>query len=223
MNALAIRPNTDMVLQKPVDYLSHDDFESLKRACQIQYERSKQTENARWIRDRDYLLMSLMWVTGARITDCLSFSDAQINVKERSITFVVKKRKVKKNFFDTGKPFIHTIHLDNETMFEIMEYTRMWDIKGLLFPSRRNSGKPLTRQAINKKLNQLTELIGMRHTHPHEYRHGAAMYLLSQGVPMYAISFRLAHSGTRITMDTYARMDSNAERNIIESMGVKLR
>lgn len=223
MNSLAIRSPSNMILQKPVDYLTYDEFNTLKRACQIQYERSKQTENAQWIKDRDTLLMSLMWVTGGRITDCLTFSDEQINVKERTLTFVVKKRKVKKHFFDKGAPFVHTIYLDNETMFEIMEYTRMWNIKGLLFPARKESNKPLTRQAVNKKLNILTELVGIRHIHPHEFRHGIAMYLQGQGVPIEVISYRLAHSSTRITLETYARMSASQERNIIESLGVRLR
>jgi len=187
------------------------------------YERSKKTENDEWIKDRDSLLLSLMWVTGGRIADCLTFTDYNLNIKERTITFTVKKRKVRDYKYEDPKPFVHTVSLDNETLFEVLDYTRKWEIKGLLFASRRKSNKSLTRQAINKKLNEYSDLVGIRHIHPHMFRHGLAMFLQSQGVPIEVISFRLAHSSTRITLETYARMSASQERSIIESLGVRLR
>jgi len=187
------------------------------------YERSKQTENNEWIKDRDSLLLSLMWVTGGRVADCLTFRDSDLNIKERTITFTVKKRKVRDYKYEDPKPFIHTVTLDNETLFEALEYTRKWGITGLLFPARKGSKNPLTRQAINKKLNEYSDLVGIRHIHPHMFRHGLAMFLQSQGVPIEVISFRLAHSSTRITLETYARMSATQERSIIESLGVRLR
>lgn len=214
---------SDVVLKKPVDYLTREELDTLKRACLITYERSKKTENDEWIKDRDSLLLSLMWVTGGRIADCLTFSDYNMNIKERTITFTVKKRKVRDYKYEDPKPFVHTVSLDNETLFEVLDYTREWEIKGLLFASRRKSNKSLTRQAINKKLNEYSDLVGIRHIHPHMFRHGLAMFLQSQGMPIEVISFRLAHSSTRITLETYARMSASQERSIIESLGVRLR
>lgn len=223
MNSLAVLGASDIVLKKPVEYLTREELDTLKRACQMTYERSKKTENNEWIRDRDSVLLSLMWVTGGRISDCLTFSDKNLNIKDRTLTFIVKKRKNTENKHGNPKPFEHTITLDNETLFEIMEYTRKWEMKGLLFPARRESKKQLTRQAINKKLREYTDLMGIRRINPHMFRHGLAMFLQAQGLPIEAISFRLAHSSTLITLQIYARMSASQERSIIESLGVRLR
>lgn len=212
--------HSNIMLQKPVDYITLQEFEALKRACDIVFERSKHTENDEWMRDRDKLLLSLMWSTGAQITDVLQMSSDLIDFKNRTIKFLVKKRK------DRTRPdgqFWHTVTLDMETLTEIMDYMQTWSIKGVLFRSYRNVAKPLTCQRINSKMNELCEAAGLRHLHPHMTRHGIAMHIQGQGAPVELISYHLAHSGTAITLSTYARLDAAQERRMLESLGVRLR
>ena len=164
--------------------------------------------------------MTLLWTTGARISDVLSMSSDKINFKDRTITFLVKKRK-DKDIKDSQ--FWHTVSLDMETLTEIMAYIQTWSIKGLLFPAYRHSKKPMTRQSINIKLNQLTNLVGVRKVNPRQYRHGIAMHMQAQGCNAETIAFRLAHSSTAVTLNFYARMTAAQERQIFEAMNIRLR
>ncbi len=219
MNSLVPFGGGDLLLKEQVDHIEPYEVESLKRACDIAYEQSKQTDNYKWIRDKNKLFMQLMWSTGARVSDVASMSTDKINYKEKSITFLVHKRKSKK--IKTGGEFWHTVSIDIETLTMIMDYVQTWEIKGLLFPSCKGCNKPLTRQAINKMLDELTEVVDMRHVHPHMFRHGIAMYMQSQGVPVEVVAYRLAHSSTAITLKTYARMNVNQEKAILENLNVK--
>lgn len=221
MNSIIPFGNKNMVLAEPVDHIELHEVQALIRACDIAYENSKQTDNYRWIRDRDKLLLQMLWTTGARISDVLSLETSKINFKENSITFLVHKRRSKKK--QTGGEFWHTISLDLRTLAEIMDYIQTWSVKGLLFSSTRTKQKILTRQAINKRLNELAALVHLRHIHPHMFRHGLAMHLQAQGVPAEVIAYRLAHSSTAITLQTYARMNLTQEKSILESLNVQFR
>lgn len=220
MNSLVPFGGGDLLLKEQVDHITLREVESLKRACDIAYERSKQTENYKWIRDRDKLLLQVLWTTGARVSDVVGMESTNIKFMDKTIKFLVHKRKSHKT---KTQEFWHTITLDPDTVGEIMDYMQTWNMKGFLFPHKKENGEPLTRQAVNKKLNQYVEFVGLRHIHPHEFRHGLAMYLQAQGVPVETIAFRLAHSSTAITLKTYARMSATQERNVYEALNVKLR
>lgn len=221
MNSLVPYGGGDLLLKEQVDHIELFEVESLKRACDMFYEKSTKTEEYQWIRDRDKLLLQMLWSTGARITDVLCMESTNISFKEKTIKFLVHKRKSHK--LKTNGEFWHTISIDLETLGDVMDYIQTYSIKGALFSSQRASNKPLTRQAINKKLNELTALVGMRHIHPHLFRHGLAMFLQAQGVPAEVIAYRLAHSSTSITLKTYARMSVTQEKAMIESLNIRFR
>lgn len=212
--------STDVVLKKPVEYIELYEAEAIKRACDTVYEKTSHSETDTFIRDRDKLLLTLLWVTGARISDVLTISSEKVNNRERTITFLVKKRKDKTR---KDTQFWHTISLDADTLLELSDYIKDWSIKGLLFPAYKGSTKQLTRQAINMKLRKLTEIAGVRPINPHMYRHGIATYMQKQGCNAETIAFRLAHSSTAVTLNFYARMNAAQERSIFEAMNVRLR
>lgn len=223
MNSLVQYNNSSIVLQKPVNYITLEEFEALKRACDIVYERSSHTENDAWIRDRDKLLFSMMWATGARITDVLNMSTDLIDFKNRTIKFLVRKRKDKEA---KNNEFWHCVNIDMETLTEIMDFMQCWSMRGYLFRSYRSpkyEKHPMTRQAINSKMKLLCGVAGLKHIHPHMSRHGIAMHLQGQGVPVELISYHLAHSSTAVTLSTYARLDAVQERKMFEALGVRIR
>lgn len=224
MNSLVHFTNSSsMMLKKPVNYITLDEYEALKRACDIVYERSRHTENDEWMRDRDKLLLSIMWATGARITDVLCMSSDLIDFKNRTIKYLVRKRKDKEA---KNSEFWHCVNIDMETLTEIMDYMQRWSMRGCMFRSYRNpkyEKHPLTRQAINEKIKVLCAVAGLRHIHPHMSRHGIAMHLQGQGVPVELISYHLAHSSSAITLSTYARLDASQERKMFEALGVRIR
>ncbi len=212
---------SNLMLKKHVEYLTLAESESIKRAVDIVFERSNHTRNDAWIRDRDKLLLSLMWTTGARISDVLSFTDESINFTKKTATFLVKKRH------DPEAPdglFWLELSLDMETLSELMAYIHTWSIHGYLFRPFMLSKKALTRQAVAKKIKQLAGIVGLpRDIHCHMFRHGLAMYMQGQGAYAEVIAYRLGHSSTAVTLGTYARLDANQERQILDNIGVRLR
>jgi integrase/recombinase XerD len=212
------------VLDKAVDYITIDEHNSIKRAVDIVYERSSHSENDHWMHDRDALLVQMLWTTGARITDVLAMSSKKLDFNNRNIEFLVKKRKRIDKKTKVKSEFWHKITLDMETLTEIMAYIHSWRIDGLLFPSYRNSGKSLTRQAVALKVKELAKVVGVtRNMHCHLWRHALAMFLQGQGTPIELISYHLGHSGTDITLQTYARLDEKQERSMLDNLGIRLR
>jgi integrase/recombinase XerD len=212
--------NTDIILRKPVEHIRLDEAEAIKRACDTIFEKTAHSDTDKFVRDRDKLLLTLMWVTGARISDVLAMSSENVNIKEKTITFLVKKRKDKTR---KDTQFWHTISLDMETLLELVDYSKTWEIKGILFPAYIHSKNQITRQTVNIKLNKLASLAGVRKINPHMYRHGIAVYMQSQGCNAETIAFRLAHSSTSVTLNFYARMNAAQERSILDSMNIRLR
>jgi integrase/recombinase XerD len=215
---------SDILLQEEHDHITLEEVLALKRSCDIVYERSSKTENYHWIRDRDKLLFSLLWATGARVTDALNMKTTEISFTNNTIRFLVMKRKVhskdkKKRKVEPPREFWHTITLDNRTLHEIADYSNTWGVKGLLFPSNRHSAKPMTRQAVNLRLNEYCSVVGLRHIIPHLFRHGLAMRMQAANVPIEAISFRLAHSSTRVTLENYARLSASQEKALLDNIG----
>ena len=145
----------------------------------------------------------------------------KISFKDRTITFLVHKRKSKKK--NTGGVYWHTITIDNETIGEIADYTNKCGIRGLLFPASVKGTKPLSRQAVSLKLVKYGAIVGLRHIHAHMIRHGIAMFLQSQGVPAEVIAYHLCHSSTAVTLFTYARMSASQERSMLDSYNIKFR
>jgi integrase/recombinase XerD len=209
-----------MVLQQEVDHIKLNEVEALLRACDMAYERSIKSDNYRWIRDRDKLLITIMWSTGARVTDVVNMKKDGISYRDSSITFLVKKRKIKDKKKGTVKPYYNSIILESRTMGEIADYCNNWEIKNLLFPHVIGSDKTMVRQTVNKSLKTYSMLVGIRDIHPHLFRHGIAIHLLNCGVPIEAIAYHLGHADTKTTLDFYARFSAQTEKSILESHNV---
>lgn len=225
MTSLVPLGNKNILLQDEIDHIKLDEVQALLRACDIAYERSIQSDNYRWIRDRDKLLFTVMWSTGARITDVLSMSSYGISFRDASIHFLVKKRKVYKKVkkgMPKGEPepYWNTITLDQKTLGEIADYCNEWEIKGLLFPHTRGSNKPIVRQSVNQAIKKYCGLVGIRQLHPHMFRHGIAMHMQGKGVPVEVIAHHLGHADTKTTLEFYARLSASQERMILESLNV---
>lgn len=225
MTSLIPYGNSNITLQEEVDHIKLYEVEALLRACDMAFERSIQSENYKWIRDRDKLLFTVLWSTGARVTDVLSMSTNGISYRDASIHFLVKKRKVykkQKKGMPKGKPepYWNTITLDPKTLGSIADYCNEWDVKGLLFPHIRGSDKPIVRQSVNVALRKYCALVGIRQLHPHMFRHGIAMHMQSKGVPVEVISHHLGHADTKTTLEYYARLSASQEKMILESLNV---
>ena len=84
---------------------------------------------------------------------------------------------------------------------------------------RTRTGRPLSLQAVGRKLRKVLDRAGLPRVRGHDLRHGAATYLLSAGVPMSTVSRTLGHSTIAVTVDTYGHVLPNAQRDAGERLG----
>jgi site-specific recombinase XerD len=69
---------------------------------------------------------------------------------------------------------------------------------------------PLTTEGVRQMLIRRCRVAKLRYMHPHLWRHGAAMWLLNNGVTLSGVSALLGHSSTVVTETVYARWQPDA-------------
>ncbi len=118
------------------------------------------------------------------------------------------------NLFTKKRQKTITITLDSEIMFKLSEFVRKYKIQ---------SGTIIgfTRQNAWNRINKYADLSHIKDLHPHKFRHGIAIYLLEQGVPIPVISARLGHANVYITMQTYLKVTPEIQRKMLQ--GIKWR
>ncbi len=107
------------------------------------------------IKERNKLLLQMMWITDGRISDVLSIRTEDIDFHGLTIKFYVKKRSV-----------WHTLSIDSDIALLISNYIRTWKIEGPLFTGFGKDESILTRQYVNQMLKEYCELAGIRKIHP---------------------------------------------------------
>ncbi len=151
---------------------------------------------------RDILFLTYLWETGGRVGDVCDILVSDIDMYTHNLNLRVRKRK---------KTIIVT--LNDRLLFETSEYLRNFKIEGKLFD--------FTRQYAWQQLKKYAEVAGVKGVHPHKFRHGLAIYLLEQKVPIPVISTRLGHSNVLITMQLYMKITPEIQRMFMEN--VKMR
>lgn len=91
-----------------------------------------------------------------------------------------------------------------------------WQEWGLVFTSSR--GTPLDPSNANARLRTLLETTGLPRQRFHDPRHCSASLLLEGGVGMRAIMGRLGHSQIGLTMNTYAHLSAELERDAADAL-----
>ena len=91
-----------------------------------------------------------------------------------------------------------------------------WQEWGLVFTSTR--GTPLDASNANARLHKLLAEAGLPRQRFHDLRHCSASLLLQGGVGMRAIMGRLGHSQIGLTMNTYAHLSPQLERDAADAL-----
>lgn len=158
------------------------------------------------------ILWGLLWETGGRITAVLSvrWTDVDVNVKE--LRLLVQKKK---------KHTIIRIPLSNAMLNDLRNYmiyvkpdSQEYIFKTELYKREKSKVGRLTRQGAYDKIQKWGKTYLGMSIHPHMLRHGLAIYLLSQGVPLPAISRRLGHSNVFITQKSYLVITPELDRQL---------
>ncbi len=92
-----------------------------------------------------------------------------------------------------------------------------WQADDLVFSSRR--GAPLSASTVGWALTRECARLGLPHMTPHGLRHLHASLLLAQGLPIPAVSQRLGHANSAITMAVYAHALSKDDSAATAAIG----
>lgn len=87
---------------------------------------------------------------------------------------------------------------------------------------RNSVGNPLDAPAVTHRFQRTLERAGLPRMRFHDLRHGAASLLLSQGVHARVVMEQLGHSQISLTMNTYAHVAPELQREAASRLGAVL-
>jgi site-specific recombinase XerD len=167
---------------------------------------------------RDYVLMSMMYITGCRIDEVLSVQlrDLHLNVKDRPFVSVLGKGSVRRS------PYLPKNIASNLTTY-IRKYHLSDDADRYLFYSN-NKGPDckLTQEAIRKQLSKYAEVAHQicgevpLDFHSHQFRHSMAVHRLEDDMNIVQLSKELGHASIETTMIYLDVVPGKKERAIAE-------
>lgn len=161
---------------------------------------------------RDYVLLALMFNTGARVHEIVALQTTDLRLTAPpSVKFLGKGRRericplwpetarlLQQHLTDTG--------LDSQTPQALF---------------RNHRGTPLTRfgarlilQRHVKRASKVLPVLKRKRIHPHSLRHGTAVHLLKSGVDLSTIAHWLGHTSINTT-HKYVTIDLEAKRAAI--------
>jgi integrase/recombinase XerD len=180
-------------------HITFEQYKRLRNEVIDQYYDDVKMPNRRdrFLRIRDKLLMDFIFATGGRIGDVVRIEKPDIDFQAKVLTLNVKKSKKQIK-----------INIDDALMYDISNYFVGFDVK------RPFDIGAAAAWHVTKKFGRKMGI----DLHPHMFRHGLALHLLAQGVPIPIISYRLGHSSPKITMEKYMIVTPNIEKQLLQGV-----
>ncbi|MCC6026200.1 MAG: tyrosine-type recombinase/integrase [Caldimicrobium sp.] len=137
---------------------------------------------------RDYLLVLLLWQTGARISELLSVKVSDIDFFNATIKLQTLKRK-----FRTER----VLPLKPQTLGILALYINQFGLQrdNRIFKISRQQAFRIVKKAVLEVFPGDT-----KRAHPHVLRHSFAIYALSSGIPITVVRSWLGHRNITSTL-----------------------
>ena len=145
----------------------------------------------------DQFLCGVLFETGGRVSDVVNLRWNDVDTNSSKIDMFVDKRDI-----NITIPISEPLNNDFKKILSWVKPSP----EDFIFSTRKagpSSGSGhLTRAGVGWKVKKWGVMIGVN-LNPHMFRHGLAVHLLKQGVPIEVISARLGHSSTKTTIMYY--------------------
>ncbi len=181
---------------------------------------------------RDHLIVRMLWVTGARVSELLGIEVDMIDLAERLVTFKAAKKRQ-----ETWR----SVPIDRKTADMIGEYLDTREVKSpWLFTSRSSpfgqkpdGANPLSRQAAYTIMREACERVGITkvgdpkitkrglHPHPHTLRHSFAMDWFKHGARPEPLQKILGHTNYNTTLSYMRFTDQDLRKEFDKVRGEK--
>lgn len=147
-----------------------------------------------WSGERDYVLLSLAYNTGARVSELVGLNVSDIGVDGMAVRILGKGRKLRQ--VPLWKSTARLLRRWIERLQKIGEEA--------IFPNRWN--KRLTRSGVGKRLQMMVAAAAVAcpslrrsRISPHTIRHTTAMHMLQGGVDVTSLALWLGHASPTTT------------------------
>ncbi len=166
--------------------------------------------------ERHYPIMLTACMTGMRRGELLGLKWEDIDFKSETIT--IKRSAYKNTLVETKTDHSRRRIKISKNLTETLRNHQTQQIVdgpdnplGLIFPSE--TGTPLDgRNMLQRIFWPTLNRAGLRHIRFHDLRHSYASLLISQNVPLKFIQRQLGHSSIQVTMDIYAHLLPEIEK-----------
>lgn len=178
-----------------------------------------------YVDDRVYkTLFNTLFFTGIRQGEALALTWDDLNNNILNINKTISKERINGQRVITTpktKKSIRKIRIDDNLKKELIElkeyYTRelkKFNDNDFIF----GANKPLAPTTIERRKNKYCSLAGVKQIRIHDFRHSHASLLLSENIPITAISNRLGHSDITLTLNTYSHLVPDDEKRVINTL-----
>jgi len=158
---------------------------------------------------RDYVLLALLFNTGARIQEIVSLQTTDLRLTApHSVKFLGKGRKERICPLWPETAQLLQQHLANGAVGPNEHQAVFRNQRGT--PLSRFGARLILQRHVKQAVNVLPSLKGKR-IHPHSVRHSTAVHLLKSGVDLSTIAHWLGHSSINTT-HKYVAIDLEAKR-----------
>lgn len=175
--------------------------------------------------DNDLLyktFFTFLYFTGCRLGELLAinFNDIDFINNKLDISKNVATRSFNKGFYITtpkNQSSIRKIILTKNLIESINKYIEN-------FPECKNKqflfggDKPLDDHTIYRRLESHCEQAQVKRIRLHDFRHSHASLLIENGANIVLIAKRLGHTSTEQTLNTYAHLFPNAEKELVDKL-----
>lgn len=202
--------NNFKVEKKEKEFLTYDEF-----LCLL--------SNVDNIRDKTILI--LLFFTGLRISELLGLTLDNIKLDEKDsflkITQTCHKGEI--------RPYTKTdesrdiVYLDEQTRESLINYINSDYYKNYnsnyLFPSLDSKCGVLSEKAINNMIKKYSQESGIsKNIGCHTFRHSHVAFLISMGVNLEDIKYRVRHSSIKTTSDEYGHMYDSRKKEVANNI-----
>ncbi len=182
-------------------------------------------------------LLHLLLVTGGRRGEVLGLTWDNINFEHHTIHIEKALYYTKEMVVYMDKPktkkSVRYIKLPEQTIELIKLYRdeyylplkeacgSQWNNSNFLFvqDSGKNPGQHMHPDSATQYCDDFSKKFGLKHIHPHAFRHTSASVLYFAGMDIVSISNHLGHASPSTTQNIYAHVMAEAESRAAECMG----
>jgi integrase/recombinase XerD len=158
-------------------------------------------ERQQLLRLRDRAILEVLYATGMRVSELVFLKQSDVFPAQGIVRVFGKGSK--ERLVPIGRPALGWIEKYSTTARALL--ARRGQGQDTLFLNAR--GRPMTRMAIWKIVQQSTRAAGIRKAvHPHTFRHSFATHLLEGGADLRAVQEMLGHSDISTTQ-IYTHID----------------